>query len=176
MPTGPSTGSLKVTLGVNQFNALNKMPLPSSQDHIGFSPRLFQIPSSITFKQLTQSTELRVPFSDLFPPLSGFSHFFSFKEGTNPSFFWKVEWNQPSCFYIQSNQYLPSSFYMSGTELGVFTYLICFLWSLWWGGQYHSILQKKKLSSKSSQNAPFSQLRVSRSAHSWVKEVPPLSQ
>lgn len=70
------------------------------------------------------------PSSSIVWLLSSLSRIFSLFlfQGRDESFFLlEGGMNQPSCFYIQSNQYLPSSFYMPGTELGAFAYLIYFL-------------------------------------------------
>lgn len=80
----------------------------STQDDAVFSPGVFKfykfsntyLPSPT--KQLAQSADLQVPFPDFSRPFSGFSHFFSFKGGTDlPSF---GRWNGSAFLLLYSGQ------------------------------------------------------------------------
>lgn len=120
-----------MTSGVNQFNAHNKMSPSSTQDDAVFSPgffKFYKFPN--TYLPSPTSSWLRAQIfkfhslTSLFP----FQDFLTSFPSRKGQICLPLEggMDQPSFFYIQGNQNLPSNFCTPGTELGTFTFLIHF--------------------------------------------------
>lgn len=110
-----STRWSQVTLGVDQFNAHKKMPPSNIQNFPWLLSRHLQNPRASQYpyfnlKAAGSEDRSWVPFSDFSAPFSGFSHSFSFKEGTSRLLFWKVEWiSHPALIFRVTSFYQTAS-------------------------------------------------------------------
>lgn len=138
----------QVTLGVDQFNAVIKCHLLVARIFFGFSQGFFHQRQSRWLRRQTFKLHSLTP-----RPLS--QHFLTFSLSRKGLLcFWRCN-GLPSCFYVQSNQYLPSSFSVPGTQQGAVMYLIYSLQVCGAERQCYPVLQKKKFSSKTLQMLPL---------------------